>query len=85
MGCTSYQPCHQGKELLLSTPEEVPGIILIVLGLVTCPLGARVWFLRENWKMRCKVGKIVDVHYILVAGKLLVKGTLKYVKHFIDL
>lgn len=36
-------------------------------------------------KIRYKVGKIVDVHYILVAQKLLVKGTFKYIKHFIDL
>lgn len=37
------------------------------------------------WKIRCKVGKIVDVHYTLVAGKLPVKGTFKYTKHFTDL
>lgn len=84
--CGLYiQPAMQPhrKELPLKAPVEVPGITL-------CPglghMSARSQGMIPKGKLwKSKFGKIVDVHYTLVAGKLPVKGTFKYTKHFTDL
>lgn len=79
------QPAMQphGKELPLKAPVEVPGITLC-LGLGH--MSARSQGMITKGKLwKSKFGKIVDVHYTLVAGKLPVKGTFKYTKHFTDL
>lgn len=82
LSCTSHQLCNPRERASLESFRRGPRYPqFIVLVWFTCPLGTRVRFLKENWKIRCSVGKI-EVHYTLVAGNLPVKGNIEIYQTF---